>query len=94
MASIADKVGFTPSPWEAQIDPYEDDPFPGKDFVRVCMGQDDVSGITTPANARLIAAAPELFEACKRVLNHAACRVDGSTEEILRAALAKARGEA
>jgi hypothetical protein len=46
------------------------------------------------ANAHLIAAAPEMFEALWRVLNHPVCHLDGSAEAAIRAALAKARGEA
>jgi hypothetical protein len=89
---------FTPGPWSCWIDSYEDNPFPGKDYVSVFMGEDDVSGVTSPANAHLIAAAPELFEALLRMSNEV--RLCGYADEsgfevwltIADAALAKAQG--
>ena len=95
------KAAFTPAPWRLRIDPYEDDPFPGKDFFSLRLGEGDdediLTGITAPANARLIAAAPELYGAVERALRHAqnlGIDSEGSSYvNQLRAALAKALGE-
>lgn len=53
---------FTPAPWRLSIEPYEDDPFPGKDYFVLHVGDDTLTGITEPANARIIAKAPLLYE--------------------------------
>ncbi len=49
------------------------------------------------ANARLIAAAPDLLEACKRALavleKEPACQIYSAHAQIVRAAIARAKGE-
>ena len=52
-------------------------------------------GDVAKANARLIAAAPDLLEASKEMLQliDAICRVEGATVRKARAAIAKATGE-
>lgn len=97
-------AAFTPGPWSAEpMVPRADNAFyitatpdgnnSTKDVATVgpCLAK------TTAANARLIAAAPELYEAVERALRHAQnIGVDSEGSSYvnqLRAALAKARGE-
>jgi hypothetical protein len=84
---------FTKGPWEAVIDPYEDDPFPGKDYVRVFIGEDNISGVARPEDARLIAAAPELHAAA--LAAYAVVDGDRFPDVVvqLHSALLKVRGE-
>jgi hypothetical protein len=56
------------------------------------------NGQMSAQNAKLIAAAPDLLEACEKTLNALNnCRLshepEGETEQMLRAVIAKARGE-
>ena len=61
--------------------------------VAWCIGVDERRlDAATKANARLIAAAPDLLEALKAVLNHPLTHLDGTTEPLVRAAIAKATG--
>ena len=54
-----------------------------------------VQAIYLDADARLIAAAPELLEALKHcLLEHGGYTIKGETERIARAAIAKAEGRA
>lgn len=106
------KEAHTPGPWSAQptLDgsaewevvkwdaskPTPEEPW----FVAVCM--DDADGATSEANARLIAAAPDGYDANVAALGllEEIAEADGLTPELdevitgLRAAIAKARGEA
>lgn len=102
MASEATKTeAFTPGPWEVRKDPshfhtassvYEC----GVDFPSVA----EVGGSTVvmqEANARLIAAAPDLYAACKDVVNCYANLSDDALAQAVsmcRAALTKATGGA
>ena len=100
------KEAHTPGPWSARSTedgsaewevvkwdaskPTPEEPW----FVAVCM--DDSDGATSEANARLIAAASELFdalEAARIELEARGCRNNG-TMDLVEAAIAKARGEA
>jgi hypothetical protein len=91
-------AAFTPGPWRLRIDPYEDDPFPGKDFFVVRLGDDAIQGITEPANARLIATAPELYTTAYAFLE--AYNEGGDSQQLapfvieLGRALRKAAGDA
>lgn len=83
----------TPGPWVTD-DVYKDDiaryvmsevlPFP-RTIARLELGQDRAE---QEANARLIAAAPELLEALERYVDHF-----GDPLKCARAAIAKATGE-
>ena len=98
-------MSHTPGPWK--IDPSEefplavivDDEDGELDGVCICelQGEFDDKSSATPeqmSNARLIAAAPELLEACKYAL--AQLEADGNSElicEDIRDAIRKAKGE-
>ena len=92
----------TPGPWKAiGCEVYED--LTGGDFIceidRRTLDRPDTENV---ANARLIAAAPELLEALRALdahfasskeVNHGyACRADGEMHSLVRAAIAKAEG--
>ena len=80
----------TPGPWEyrghAWVQTADDKKIPIANFNFYAA---------TEANARLIAAAPELLEASKEMLQliDTICRVEGATVRKARAAIAKATGE-
>lgn len=82
---------WTKGPWEPVLFPHDNYGVeyevisPASDGYAVC------SGIEVTANANLIAAAPELYEALKRVVDIADRRTDEF--DAARAALKKARGE-
>ncbi len=88
---------WTPGPWTTDLGPNES--------AEICMAPDgeliaDCYLMTTGngsghANARLIAAAPELYEALQAFVNwrYAEDPDDGSVTDAAYAALAKARGE-
>lgn len=87
----------TPGPWSRNISADGKYPtiFAGRNqHVAVASQQKDPA--ETEANISLIAAAPELLEACAQAL--AAMELNGHAAEytpgLLRAAIAKARGEA
>ena len=91
----------TPGPWNAK----EEWLYKGKhhtagngpEVLGICIVRrhSDADGRceVAEANARLIAAAPDLLEACKIAAHHMSCiAIGGSVEAILRAAIAKAEG--
>ena len=92
----------TPGPWKAKkwvgTDPYDD---PDRPFVEVGnvhwspKNWKPAAAIKQTANARLIAAAPELLEALENLLK--VHEGEGGTQhnaaDIARAAIAKAKGE-
>lgn len=91
----------TPGPWEVRYDDQLDHIFTVGEHPRrianifggVC-GQND-SDLENQANARLVAAAPDLLAACKRYLR--AMDEYGhpdKTDRLMRAAIEKATGEA
>ena len=88
------KATHTPGPWEAEGD-YVFAPIVGYD-ARIAR----VTDIDSEANARLIAAAPDLLEALREAvgwMQHVPGIADSVGQIILddaRAAIAKARGEA
>lgn len=103
---------FTPGPWALKIDPYEDVDPPSEPFCTVTAGNGgymgeggfEISGICREDDARLIAAAPCLYEAldeCQAILREYV-REYGPTPgddepaalERAKATLAKARGQA
>lgn len=93
---------FTPGPWiPRKCGVYQDK------LLIACTGDDEDCGITCEAqvaNAKLIAAAPELFEALRKIANPSVLAADPSNfgkfpeafqryaMEVARAALAKAQG--
>ena len=90
----------TQGPWEAYFDETYGVLGPDKGRVAICMNLKGAHGLAgrrdgneVAANARLIAAAPELLEACKIAFEQT-CSVGRLKDwEQLRAAIAKATGE-
>ena len=106
--SVPTGAGFVPGPWktdddwDATIGQRVTCCVDGRTFT-VCQAETPIQGgharhDLRKANARLIAAAPELFAACEKALNYIA-NTEGEygitldTGIFLRAALTKARGE-
>lgn len=87
---MSNKPSFTPGPWDYDEDSNEVRAADGTAIVDMDTGL----AWDTVANARLIAAAPELVEAVEMVLD--ACEDGGDMDAIdwdqLRNALAKAKG--
>jgi hypothetical protein len=90
----------TPGPWKEDAwvgtDPYDDPdgPFVEVGNVRWSPNKVDVpAAIEQTANARLIAAAPELLEACEGLLNALPSATTHPAIKAARAAIAKAKGE-
>jgi len=100
-------VKHTPGPWHyldiGEVVPSDDDGFPHAE-LRICFmatpGVDPAASDRISANANLIAASPDLYDALEAILK---VRVEGweniwaganRCQDIARAALAKARGEA
>jgi hypothetical protein len=92
-------AAFTPGPWAVHpvnawvcvADSLDENP-----VCAMCRTADNIDGDATFANARLIAAAPELYEAGFRILeciDHPKARIRQLDIDALRAALRKARGE-
>jgi hypothetical protein len=104
MSNENTKPNFTPGPWEAVIvHPYcaSYRNCPGVDcdiFMRIYRGQEEVispgeySIDGKEADAHLIAAAPDLYDALATIENDAG-HVPGWLWEKIQAALRKARGE-
>ncbi len=89
---------FTPGPWEhtgqGDIVGKEDNGY-GLGYVDVCSVYLRTVRGRTNANARLIAAAPDLLEALSEIINDGGKFVmTHETHRKARAAIAKARGEA
>lgn len=84
------KPSFTPGPWEVERSVMG--------CRSICAGEVLVASVEdapTKANARLIAAAPELYEALQKASNTlAGCGMPKIAADICDAALRKARGEA
>ena len=99
-------AGFTPGPWQIAEDAFQR-PHPRHAFIHLGSAANFVSGHIGEANARLIAAAPELLDAAECGLEWAIdaaneCTLpkdqavfDNAMRDVRRieAALAKARGE-
>ena len=92
----------TPGPWTCHELGDEDGSWERWSIVHngpLCYGGDACQGpAVSEANARLIAAAPELLEACEAIAldlenNGELYETDEARIEILRAAIAKAKGE-
>ncbi len=102
---------FTPGPWYASDLFVDSVGGNGRPSLEICDLHNSLFGKEVPANAHLIAAAPELYEALEETLAviedylswSEDARVMGEMEinafqsdgriEVVRAALAKARGE-
>ncbi len=86
---------FTPGPWTyaGEIRNFVGDHWEAREHISVGNGDRivaDLRGENIHANARLIAAAPELLEACKKAATCAS--IPDYVMDLLRAAIAKARG--
>ena len=92
----------TPGPWSLTIDPYEDVDPPSEPFCTITAGNGgymgeggfELSGICCEADARLIAAAPQLYALAERAMRWFAdngCAGDLAWE--IGETLAKARGD-
>ncbi len=89
---------FTRGPWEQKVDGDQIDIWGNNGNQTVCML--DYNGEETKANAQLIAAAPDLYEACKQLISAFDGDTDctdmldmiGNKDSIVRQALAKAEG--
>lgn len=84
----------TPGPWTIEIPSNGCDRYiiHGKSFEEICATCLDTEH-EMQANARLIAAAPELLEACKMALSCMAPEDNDATARTLRSAIAKAEGK-
>jgi hypothetical protein len=94
-------MAHTPGPWEAdighQLEEWPMDQVIVYDDSHGCIAEVDchTDWATTQANARLIAAAPDLLEAAKLMLGYGPGKMpDGrDTYDVLRDAVARAEGE-
>lgn len=101
---------FTKGPWLIDdLTVYAKNNTPHKDnsfWVSVCRGRDDnferISAAEARANAKLIAAAPDLLEALEGMVsiyavstgvNSMACKIEQELTLMARAAIARVRGE-
>jgi hypothetical protein len=103
--SKSDNAKHTPGPWKVMGGMVVIEGEAGRltDVADCCTGAASVKDpFTIAANARLIAAAPELLEACENARNVLAALVTGDLKTIkpdsaalaeLRAAIAKAKGD-
>jgi hypothetical protein len=83
-------VSYTPGPWEAKSYPSVDYP-DGVWYVEGPVQAEEVDGLANGADARLIAAAPELLEALEQIARLERWQAeDGEASEIARVAIAKA----
>jgi hypothetical protein len=89
-------AAFTPGPWTLDATRYRDG-YGTRQNVLDAQGRvvlsvpSDRAFATTEANARLITAAPELYEALTELEDHS--MLNREENEMARAALAKARGQ-
>lgn len=89
---------FTPGPWHWDSDPIKGDPLGRVRYRVVTIGKTitqcyySSSDENAEHDARLIAAAPDLLEACMRLIGRAAFTSDDAS--FARAAIAKATGAA
>lgn len=92
-------MGHTPTPWAIDLDG-NNEPLRARDNIVVSGSDGDVvcevmdgeernDGQAMP-NARLIAAAPDLLAACREALDYIGTQSKGATQDMLRAAIAKA----
>lgn len=102
VAGIPLREGFTPGPWQAFRDRHNEsyviDTALGRASTNVTVIADDIRGEQRHANARLIAAAPELYEALDDLADAVGNfnrRVPATNESLARAlaVLAKVRGQ-
>lgn len=91
---MSNKPKHTPGPWRvgdaghAIFGPKDSGMYPNAPITIV-------RGLANKANAALIAAAPEMLEALKQAKVRLECAgLNDSTLDVIKAALAKARGEA
>ena len=81
----------TPGPWQAiGRDVLSMHAYPRASGPLVCV-VDDNDNARWPADSALIAAAPDLLEACEEMIEHA--KAAGMNVTKMRAAIAKAKGE-
>jgi hypothetical protein len=89
------KAKHTPGPWDVELDPATDEPRKVEGRYAIHYDSDCLAetcgafGTEELANARLIAAAPDLYEACLKALTCAS--LDSNVASLIRAALKKAR---
>jgi len=101
MTEAREKAKFTPGPWKWREDAVEEDGSTMRTLAPGVLILDDMGGgpwgdEVDRANARLIAAAPDLYEALRNLLSAAEAHIF-STEcqaqrDAARAALSKAEG--
>lgn len=109
---MGEQPKFTPGPWQYRPHEFDDWGVVKSDRFTICQARDDRAldqeilnqhrrDGTDPwvANARLIAAAPDLFDACRdiesKIVDYEAGRINWRPDDFLmrvRAALAKAEG--
>ena len=82
------KHNHTPGPWTWQLQPYSE---PNDDDPCAEVSVVNSVGVCRVADARLIAAAPDLLAACEKAI--ADDELDVDTSDMLEAAIKKARGE-
>lgn len=90
-------MAHTPGPWTAPEGPFVGGHYVGTEDADIAERADWPLEFTAEqeANARLIAAAPELYEALERLLvEHDGNYRTSTAVDAARAAIAKARGEA
>ena len=114
MEEIVTETKWTPGPWHWDSDPVQNDPYnrvryrvvtKGKTITQVYYSSYEGGPTNAEADAKLIAAAPDLYEALKRARNSLATAIQANVEapdfnvndhvviKQIDAALVKARGE-